>query len=63
MKGRGGKIILRIVPKKKKKYSSSKSYDFSFSDSLKNYYSYFSFILIFDSLFRNDIRLNNINLQ
>lgn len=40
MKGRGGKIILRIVPKKKKKYSSSKSYDLT--NSLKNYY-----ILIF----------------
>lgn len=56
MKGRGGKIILRIVQKKKKKY-------YDLADSLKNYYSYFSFILIFDSLFRNDIRLNNINLQ
>lgn len=37
MKGRGGKIILRIVQKKKKK---KKYYDLA--DSLKNYY-----ILIF----------------
>lgn len=62
MKGRGGKIILRIVPKKKKEiflFEILRSYKFS----KKLLYSYFSFILIFDSLFRNDIRLNNINLQ
>lgn len=62
MKGRGGKIILRIVQKKKKEiflFEILRSYKFS----EKLLYSYFSFILIFDSLFRNDIRLNNINLQ